>query len=171
MKNFFRESLSTVLTAVILSLILRAYVVEARVIPSGSMLPTIQLHDRVLVNKFIYNFTEPQRGDIIVFEPPESLGVKHDFIKRVIGLPGDVIEIRDGKVYVNGEPLKEPYIFEAPRYNFGPVKVPEDSLFVLGDNRNESFDSHVWRAWLKIEDVKGKAFYRYWPPQRIGLLH
>ncbi len=167
-KNFIKELFTTVLTALILSLILKSYVVEARLIPSGSMLPTIQLQDRVLVNKFIYRFHPPQRRDIIVFEPPPNTGSNHDYIKRVIGLPGDIIEVRDGRVYVNKKPQDEPYILEPPRYQYGPVIVPDDALFVMGDNRNNSQDSHYFTSWLKIDKVKGKAFVRYWPLNRIG---
>jgi len=163
-----KEAISIILTALVLSLVLKTFVVEARVIPTGSMLPTIHLQDRVLVNKFIYRFREPERFDIIVFKPPVSIGQQDDFIKRLIGLPGDVIEVKDGKVFVNNKPLNEPYIKELPNYRFGPVKVPPGSLFVMGDNRNESFDSHAWNSWLPEKNVKGKAFFRYWPLDRLG---
>jgi len=173
MKKFFRfmkETIVTVGLAIILSLVLRAYVVEGRVIPSGSMLPTIKIEDRVLVNKFVYDISSPERGDIIVFSPPASLGAEYDFIKRVVGLPGETIEITDGTVYVNGQHLEEDYIEEKPNYCFGPVRVPDNALFVLGDNRNKSFDSHAWGSWLTIDNVKGKAFLRYWPLDRFSML-
>jgi len=169
-RKVIKEIFTTVLLAFILALLIRTYVVEARVIPSGSMLPTIQQWDRVLVNKLVYNFKEPERGDIIVFEAPVNMGENQDFIKRVIGLPGETVEIKKGKVYINGKPLEEDYILEAPNYDFGPVKVPPDCLFVLGDNRNASYDSHLWNVWLHIDKVKGEAFLRYWPPNRIGLV-
>jgi len=165
-----KEIVTTVLLAFILALLIRNYIVDARVIPSGSMLPTIQQSDRILVNKLAYNFKEPRRGDIIVFEAPVNVGDSQDFIKRVIALPGERVEIRNGKVFINGKPLEEDYILEAPNYDFGPVKVPEGCLFVLGDNRNSSYDSHLWNVWLRIDKVKGKAFLRYWPPNRIGLI-
>ncbi|HBT19978.1 MAG TPA: signal peptidase I [Peptococcaceae bacterium] len=165
-----KEVVTTVLLAFILALLIRNYIVDARVIPSGSMLPTIQQSDRILVNKLAYSFKEPQRGDIIVFEAPVNVGDNQDFIKRVIALPGETVEIKNGKVFINGKPLEEDYILEAPNYNFGPVKVPEGCLFVLGDNRNSSYDSHLWNVWLRIDKVKGKAFLRYWPPNRIGFI-
>ncbi len=163
--KFLRETVTTVVLAFILALVIRAYVVEARVIPSGSMLPTIHEGDRVLVNKVVYHMRTPERGEIIVFEAPVS---SEDFIKRVVGLPGDTVEIKKGKVYINGSPLVEDYIAEAPEYEFGPITVPENSLFVMGDNRNASWDSHLWNKWLHLDKVKGEAFVRYWPPNRMG---
>lgn len=168
--GLFKETLSIIIIAFLLSLVLKAFVIEARVIPSGSMLPTIQLNDRVLVNKFIYRFHPPERFAVIVFEPPAETGHREDFIKRVIGLPGDTVEVKSGKVYINGEPLAEGYLNEEPNYSFGPVQVPADSLFVMGDNRNKSFDSHLWDTWLSLDHVKGKAFYTYWPLNRLGVL-
>lgn len=168
--SFLKETLSIVVIAFILAMFLRAFVIEGRIIPSGSMLPTIQLQDRVMVNKFIYHFKEPQRGDIVVFDPPEELHSRWDYIKRVIGLPGEKVEIEKGKVYIDGVALNEPYLKEPIDYEYGPVTVPEDSLLVLGDNRNESFDSHRWNAWLTRDRLKGKAIFVYWPPQHLGLL-
>lgn len=170
MKDFIKETISIIVIAFILAMILRAFVVEGRIIPTGSMLETLQLQDRVMVNKFIYHFKEPQRGDIVVFQPPEELNTQEDYIKRVIALPGETVEIKNARVYINGRPLHEPYIAEPMYYDFGPVVVPEDSLFVLGDNRNHSFDSHMWNAWLKRDHIKGKAFVIYWPVRDIELL-
>ncbi len=170
MKEFIKETISIIVIAFILAMILRAFVIEGRIIPTGSMLETLQLQDRVMVNKFIYHFKEPQRGDIVVFQPPEELNTNEDYIKRVIALPGETIEIKNGRVYINGRPLYEPYIAEPMYYDFGPVVVPEDSLFVLGDNRNHSFDSHMWNAWLKRDHIKGKAFVIYGPISNIELL-
>jgi len=165
-----RETAGILVLAILLSLVLRAYIVEARVIPSGSMLPTIQLNDRVLVNKFIYRFQQPERLDVIVFEPPVETGQKEDFIKRIIALPGDEVEVRGGQVFINGEALTETYLFEKPLYRFGPVTVPANSYFVMGDNRNHSYDSPLWNAWLTFDHIKGKAFYTYWPVNRLGAL-
>jgi len=169
-KEFLREFVGIIVVAFILAMILRTFVVEGRVIPTGSMLPTIQLQDRVMVNKFIYLFKEPARGDIVVFEPPATIGQKEDYIKRIIGLPGDTIEVKEGKVWVNGVPQEEPYIAEAPNYEYGPVKVPEHALFVMGDNRNMSYDSHLWNGWLTEDHLKGKAFLIYWPIDHIRIL-
>ncbi|MBC7076589.1 MAG: signal peptidase I, partial [Syntrophomonadaceae bacterium] len=105
--EFFKEVISIVVIAFILAMILRTFVVEGRVIPTGSMLPTIQLQDRVMVNKFIYYFKDPQRGDVVVFDPPEALNTNQDYIKRVIGLPGEKVEIKNGKVYIDDCPLEE----------------------------------------------------------------
>lgn len=168
--RFLLELVEIIVIAFALSWILRTYVVEARVIPTGSMLPTIQLQDRVVVDKFFFKyFGEIERGDIIVFHPPETAHATEDFIKRVIGLPGDTIEIRDHTTYVNGEPLSEPYLNERPNEDFGPVTVPEGSLFVMGDNRNSSDDSRSW-GFLPIENVSGKALFRYWPLEHFGAL-
>lgn len=168
--DFIKEMVSIIVIAFILAMILRTFVIEGRIIPTGSMLPTIQLQDRVMVNKFVYRFKEPQRGDIVVLEPPKILNADEDYIKRVIGLPGDTVEMKEGKVFINGKALVEPYLPEPLNYDFGPVQVPEDSLMVLGDNRNFSFDSHSWNAWLTRDHLKGKAFMVYWPIDHINLL-
>ena len=170
LKEFIKETLSIVIIAFILAMILRSFIIEGRIIPSESMLPTLKVGDRVMVNKFIYYFKEPQRGDVIVFHPPEILNSKDDYIKRVIGLPGETVEMKNNKVYIDGKPLVEPYLSEPVNYTFGPVVVPEDSLLVLGDNRNNSFDSHMWNAWLSRDQIKGKAFVIYWPVKEIKLL-
>lgn len=169
-KGFIKEILSIVITAFILAMILRTFVIEGREIPSGSMLPTLQIDDRVMVNKFIYYFKEPVRGDVAILDPPAVLNSDKYFIKRVIGLPGEKVEIKDGKVFINDQPLKEPYLPEVINYRYGPVVVPADSLLVLGDNRNNSFDGHLWNAWLTRERIKGKAFMIYWPLNHINLM-
>lgn len=166
MKDFLKETLSIIVIAFILAMILRTFVIEGRIIPSGSMLPTLQYsptQDRVMVNKFIYYFKEPQRGDIIVFDPPESLHSDQAYIKRLIGLPGETVEMKNNKVYINGRALVEPYLAEPVNYEYGPVVVPKGCLFMLGDNRNHSFDSHMWNAWLTRDRLDGKAFIVYWP--------
>ena len=147
----------------------RPFVMEAFWIPSGSMIPTLQINDRVLVNKFIYRFTEPERGDIVVFESVESSD--EDLIKRVVGLPGDEIAVRGGKLFVNGEPQKEPYTNQKlpDTTSFAQTTVPEGHVFVMGDNRGNSQDSRVFGP-LPRENIEGEAFLRFWPPGRIGLL-
>ena len=169
-KAFVKELVSIVVIAFIISLVLRFLVVEGRIIPSGSMYPTIRVQDRVMINKFIFYFKEPVRGDVIVFDPPEVLNSEDWFIKRVIGLPGETVEIKDGKVYINGSSLYEPYLEEEIAYRFGPVVIPENSLLVLGDNRNNSSDSHLWGAWLTKDRIKGKAFMVYWPFSHFHIL-
>lgn len=170
-KDFLKDTVSIVVIAFVLAMILRTFVIEGRIIPSGSMLPTLQLQDRVMVNKFIYYFEEPQRGDIIVFHPPDVLNSRDDYIKRVIGLPGETVEMKNHKVYINNRPLDEPYLAEPLDYEYGPVVVPKGCLLVLGDNRNHSFDSHMWNAWLTRDRIKGKAFVIYWPVKEIKLLN
>ena len=147
----------------------RPFVMEAFWIPSGSMIPTLQINDRVLVNKFIYRFTEPERGDIVVFQSVDS--ADQDLIKRVVGLPGDEIAVRDGKLFVNGKPQREPYTNEKiPDVSFfARTTVPKDHVFVMGDNRGNSQDSRVFGP-LPEENIEGEAFLRFWPPGRIGLL-
>lgn len=164
------ETLEIFIFAFVLSWGLRSTVVEAMTIPTGSMLPTIQLQDRVVVDKLFYKFSEINRGDIIVFHPLKSVDSSGDlWIKRVIGLPGDTVQIKDGKVFINGEALTEPYEMAKPDYSYGPSLVPKDSYFVLGDNRNDSLDSHMWGV-LPAKNVVGKAMFKYWPLNEFGLL-
>ena len=172
------EYTEAIVTALILALIIRAYVIQAFKIPSGSMIPTLLIGDHILVNKFLYGtkipfsdkkiiiFKNPQKGDIIVFKYPEN--PKRDFIKRVIATEGDVIEGKNKVVYVNGNPLNETYVqytdknilFEK-RDHFGPIKVSEGKLFVMGDNRDQSYDSRYW-GFVDRSYVRGKAFILYW---------
>jgi signal peptidase I len=147
----------------------RPFVMEAFWIPSGSMIPTLEIGDRVLVNKFIYRFTDPSRGDIIVFESVDNSN--EDLIKRVVGLPGDTIAVRGGKLFVNGEPQKEPYTNKKvpDRSFYARTTVPKNHVFVMGDNRGNSADSRVFGP-LPEKNIEGEAFLRFWPPERIGLL-
>ncbi len=180
-KSALRENIEAIVVAVILALFIRTFIVQAFKIPSGSMKETLQIGDHILVNKFIYGVKipflrttiievkNPKRNDIVVFKFPEDPG--KDFIKRVIGVAGDVVEHRDKKVYVNNEPVDDvfgmytdPHIFPGsyqPRDNFGPVTVPPDSLFVMGDNRDHSYDSRWW-GYVNLKAVQGKAFMIYW---------
>ena len=169
-KEFLKEMVSIVIIAFIIAMLLRTFIIEGRIIPTGSMLETIQLQDRVMVSKFIYKFKSPQRGEIVVLEPPEALHTDLDYIKRIVALPGESVEVKDHKVYIDGKALVEPYLKEEIDYEYGPVVVPDNSLLVLGDNRNNSFDSHKWDEWLTIDHIKGKAFMVYWPLNRIHLL-
>ncbi|WP_071517509.1 signal peptidase I [Geitlerinema sp. PCC 9228] len=167
-----RENLQVVGIALLVALLLRLFVAEPRYIPSDSMMPTLHVGDRLVVEKISYSFHAPKRGDIVVFSPPPQLqkqGFTEDqaFIKRIIGEPGDTIAIHQGTVYLNEQPLAEPYIAAPPRYEMPPTRVPQGSYFVMGDNRNNSNDSHVW-GFLPAEDIIGRAWWRFWPPSRIG---
>lgn len=180
-KRLLWEYTEAIITALILALVIRAYVIQAFKIPSGSMIPTLLVGDHILVNKFIFGtkipftdksilaFRHPEKGDIIVFKYPEN--PKKDFIKRVIATEGDVIEERSKVIYLNGQPVAEPFAkhvdnllrsgISDPRDNFGPVKVPKDKLFVMGDNRDQSYDSRYW-GFVDLKEVLGKALIIYW---------
>lgn len=164
----------TVALSVILALGIRTFVAEARWIPSESMVPTLKVNDKLIVDKLSYHFTNPQRGDIVVFSPTDNIkksdpNLKDAFIKRVIGLPGDKVEVKGERLYINDQPQRENYIKEAPYYQFAPVIVPPDSYLVLGDNRNNSYDSHFW-GFVPRDHIIGRAVVRFWPPDRIGEL-
>lgn len=174
---FNRENVEVVVTAVILALIIRTFVVQAFKIPTGSMRPTLIEGDRILVNKFIYRFKEPSRGDIVVFKYPEDL--KKDFIKRLIAFGGESVQLKNGNIWINSELVKEPqklrqiYYYNKPATPYGAegvkIKVPEKSYFVLGDNSASSRDSRYW-GFVPKKHLIGQAFLIYWPPTRIRLL-
>jgi signal peptidase I len=180
-KSVFREYFEAICIAILLALFIRTFIVQAFKIPSGSMLPTLLIGDHLLVNKFIYGirvpFTgkiiipivDPSKGDIVVFKFPKDRSV--DYIKRVVGTPGDTVEIKNKKVFVNGIGVDDPHahvsspaVLDAqvsPRDNFGPILVPEDRIFVMGDNRDNSYDSRFW-GFVDQKDILGKAFILYW---------
>jgi signal peptidase I len=180
-KRLIWEYTEAIVTALLLALLIRAFVIQAFKIPTGSMIPTLVVGDHILVNKFIYGvkvpFTddkvlplkEPEREDIIVFKYPED--PSRDFIKRIVAVGGDTIESKDKVIYINGEPVKEPYVQHTddsirpggvePRDNFGPITVPEDEYFVMGDNRDQSYDSRYW-GFVDEEAIKGEALIIYW---------
>jgi signal peptidase I len=166
------ETIQILVLALALAFVIRTFVAEPRYIPSESMLPTLEVGDRALVEKLSYYTHPPQRGDIVVFIPPPQLqeqgyGVDQAFIKRVIGLPGDTVAVTHGSVYVNDRLIIEPYIAESPNYAMSPMVVPARQLFVMGDNRNNSNDSHVW-GFLPQGNVIGHACFRFWPLERFG---
>jgi len=180
-KSLIREYAESIIIAILLALVIRTYLVQAFKIPSGSMEDTLVIGDHLLVNKFIYGtklpfsdkrmltVRDPRRGDVIVFEYPED--PSKDFIKRVIGTPGDVVEEKDKKLYVNGQPYVNPHEVHKekdiipkemnPRDTFGPVTVPPNSYFVMGDNRDRSYDSRFW-GFVTRDKIKGLAFIKYW---------
>src|SRR5512138_1708601 len=180
-KSIVREYAESIIIAILLALVIRTYLVQAFKIPSGSMEDTLAIGDHLLVSKFIYGtkvpfsanrilkIRDPRRGDVIVFEYPED--PSKDFIKRVVGTPGDVVEGKGKKVFVNGKPFENPHEIhkendiipkaQNPRDTFGPVTVPADSYFVMGDNRDRSYDSRFWGC-VKSPKIKGKALIKYW---------
>jgi signal peptidase I len=167
-----RENVQVAVIALILAFLIRTFIAEPRYIPSDSMLPTLETGDRLVIEKVSYHFHQPQRGDIVVFQPPPQLqlqGYTKDqaFIKRVMATSGEVIAVVNGVVYLNNQPLAENYIYESPHYNLEPVRVPESTLFVMGDNRNNSNDSHIW-GFLPQENVIGRAIFCFWPLSRIS---
>lgn len=180
-KSKFQEYAEAIIIAILIALFIRTFVVQAYKIPSGSMKPTFQIGDHILVSKFIYGvkipvirktlipINDPKRGDIVVFIYPEDRS--KDFIKRVIGIAGDTIEIRNKKIYLNGLPYSDPSAVYSddliipgsiqPRDNFGPITVRPGTIFVMGDNRDQSYDSRFWGS-VDLKDVMGKAFLIYW---------
>lgn len=160
--------------AIAIAVVIRIFVAEPRFIPSNSMDPTLHIGDRLLIEKVSYRFGLPHRGDIVVFEPPpqlQAIGYRPEqaFIKRVVGLPGDTLTVHQGQLYRNDQPLSEPYILASPAYEMDLVTVPSNSLFVMGDNRNDSNDSHIW-GFLPVKNVIGHATLRFWPPDSWGMV-
>lgn len=172
-ENPWLEAVRTVGLTVVLAFGFRMAAAQCYLIPSGSMEPTLETNDRLVVDKISYLFASPHRGDIVVFTPPQVVTIQErsnePFIKRVIGLPGEQIEIKGGRVYVNNVPLKENYIAAQPAYTWGPQVVPANSYLVLGDNRNKSYDGHIW-GFVSSDRIIGKAAIRFWPPERMSIL-
>ncbi len=167
-----RENLLILVIALLLSLLIRVFVAEPRYIPSDSMIPTLEIGDRLVVEKISYHLHPPKAGEIVVFSPPKQLqvqgySIEQAFIKRIIAQPGQTVAVQNGIVYVDNQPLQEDYIAEPPAYNWGPQKVPPDHYFVMGDNRNDSNDSHIW-GFLPQKNIIGHAAFRFWPLERWG---
>ncbi|MFC1934780.1 signal peptidase I [Chloroflexota bacterium] len=161
MKTFFREFLITIVVAAIICFAFQA-ALQTFIIHMSSMEPSFYEGQRLLVNKASYFFSDPERGDVIIFVAPKAQG--EDYIKRIIALPGDTVEIKNEVVYVNGADLDEPYIKASPQYTMKEQEIPENSYFVLGDNRNNSNDSH--HGWLVPQaNIIGKAWLFIWPPK------
>ncbi len=178
-KSVFREYAEAFAIAILLALFIRTFVVQAFKIPSGSMLPTLQIGDHLLVSKFIYGIKipfsgttlipikSPERQDVVVFKYPKDRSV--DYIKRVIGIPGDTLAIRNKKVYINNSPIEDPYahytsstvMVGSPRDNLSAIEIPDGKVFVMGDNRDNSHDSRFW-GFVDQKDILGKAFIIYW---------
>ncbi len=156
------EWIVTLVAAVAVALFINNFIIVNATVPSSSMEKTIMTNDRVIGLRLAYKNDDPERGDIIIFKFPDDEKIL--YIKRVIGLPGDTVEIHDGDVYLNGQVLDEPYITVETEGKFGPYTVPEGHYFMLGDNRNNSADSRYWKnTYLEREKIVGKAVMRYWP--------
>ena len=195
MREFLSETLETVLLALVIFLLLQASVQNYRVV-GQSMTPTLNHNEYLLVNKLLYAeipvgklakvipglsvepdrvaypFHPPRRGEVIVFRFPDPKSPSRDLVKRVIGAPGDVVEIRDGQVYVNGDLQDEPYLVHNSNSNLDPIQVPPKSYFVLGDNRPSSQDSRRWAfTFVPLDNVIGRVWFTYWPTSHLGFLH
>ena len=157
-----KDWIISIVVAVVLAFIIRQFVVELYIVDGPSMRPTLQSQERLVVNKFIYQFREPQKGEILVFQYPRD--PKRDFIKRVIATAGDTVEIKDGRVFVNDQLLHEDYILEKTKSEYPKSTVPNGTIFVMGDNRNNSEDSRFADVgFVPLNLVKGKAMLVFWP--------
>lgn len=170
-----KDNFLTIAIGIILALFIRIFIAEPRYIPSESMFPTLTNGDRLVIEKVSYHFHQPHFQDIVVFKAPEQLqklgyDENQALIKRIIGREGDTVAVENGKIYLNNVAIEENYILEQPYYNLAPVKVPSGFLFVMGDNRNNSNDSHIW-GFLPENKIIGKAIFRFWPLERIGNLN
>jgi len=188
-RSFIAELPGLLLTALVIAVVIKTFLLQPFWIPSESMLPTIEVNDRVMVNKLAYRWGEPQRGDVVVFRDPrqeeveeslpeavirsvlEAVGIRtrgdEDLIKRVVGLPGETIEVRDNQVVVNGTPLQETYLPQVFMPDEPPVTVGPDEVFVMGDNRDASFDSRRFGP-IPLDDLVGEAFVTIWPISHLG---
>jgi signal peptidase I len=165
-KSILREVVETVLLTLLIFLAIRTLIQNFR-IEGVSMEPNLHDGQYLIINKLVYYLHPPERGDVVVFHYPRN--PRRDFIKRIIGLPGEKVEVRGERIFINGEELEEPYTFHTGNYTWGPQRLGEDEYFVLGDNRNSSSDSHSWGP-LPRDTLVGKAWISYWPPNYLGLV-
>jgi signal peptidase I len=170
LNNWLFDWAETIVVALVLALVIRAFFLQVFWIPSGSMEPTLDIGDRIVVNKIVYNFRPARRFEIIVFRAVPAMGEeKKDLIKRVIGLPGETLEVKDGAINIDGKVVEEHHTMNQDYANYGPVTIPDDSYFVMGDNRPASADSRYW-GFLPKKKVIGKAFLRIWPLTKFNLI-
>ncbi len=168
LKGLLREVLETVLPALLIVLVINMFLAQATRVEGQSMEPNLHDNQRLIIEKISYHIHPPQRGDIIVLRLPH----RHSdpLIKRVVGLPGETVEVRDGRVYINGQLLDEPYLDQNTYPGMPSRVVPENEVFVLGDNRGQSNDSRMF-GFVPFSDIVGRAWFRYWPPSQIGPVH
>ncbi len=163
--NLFKEIfewIAVILIAVAVSFLINRFLIVNATVPTSSMETTIMASDRIIGNRLAYLRNEPERGDIIIFKYPDNENIL--YIKRLIGLPGEELQVSHGQVFINGEPLDEPYLNVETQGEFGPYQIPEDGYFMMGDNRNDSADSRYWNnTYLYRDGMIGKAMFRYWP--------
>lgn len=165
-KSMIRELLETVISAGIIAFIIITFIGQVTVVRGASMEPTLHDNERLVANKISYRFETPERGEIIIFKPP--LEIKRNYIKRIIGVPGDKIEITKGEIYLNDKKLEEPYVKNRSHEDMPPTIVPDNSFFVLGDNRPNSSDSRYW-GFVPRKNVVGRAWVVFWPLNRIRI--
>lgn len=170
LKHWLFDWTETIVVAFVLALIIRAFFLQVFWIPSSSMEPTLDIKDRIVVNKVAYHFRKPRRQEIVVFRGVAPEGTpKKDLIKRLMGLPGEALELKDGVLFINGKEVKESHPMNSDWADFGPINIPADSYFVLGDNRPASADSRYW-GFLPKKNLIGPAFLRIWPLTKLGLI-
>jgi len=173
-KSALSEFLESIIIAIILAAVIRTFLFQPFYIPSGSMEPTLMPGDRIIVNKLVYRFGEPKRGDVVVFKYP--LDIQKDYIKRIVAVGGERIGAKGSRLFINNDQISEPYLPTAHAYHayhayndFGPADVPAGTYFVLGDNRNNSQDSRIWGP-LPKRYIVGEAVVIFWPLDRVGLI-
>ncbi|MGE4169337.1 MAG: signal peptidase I [Candidatus Margulisiibacteriota bacterium] len=167
-RYFLVDVVETVVVALAMALLIRTYIVQTSLVPTGSMIPTMMVGDRLFVNKFVYFFEKPKRSEIVVFKSPFHDG--KDYVKRCIGLPGETVQLIDGELYINGKLTTLPGVnIQNDGANYGPITVPADSYFMLGDNRANSLDSRYW-GFVPSQDLLGRAFFTFWPLDRMQVL-
>lgn len=163
------DTFEVIVVAGSIALVIRTYVIQTSLVPTGSMIPTLNVGDRLFVNRFIYRFSPPHRGDIVVFRSP--IGDGKDYVKRCVGIPGDTLRVLDGDVYINGKLESFAGVdIQNDFFNYGPKFIPKDHYFMMGDNRGNSYDSRYW-GFVTKQALLGKALFTFWPLGRMRVLH